>query len=100
MKELMYRHVFNTQFNISFFTPKKDQCGECESHKNKPEDNEDEQHDDTSFLEHLEKKRLSRKEKRLTKGVPLLNLCVLSTISKQFSPYPEGMFQVFIILAK
>lgn len=36
----MYTHIFNTQFNISFFTPKIDQCEECESNKN----NENEQH--------------------------------------------------------
>ena len=29
VSERMYRHIFNTNFNISFFKPKKDQCSQC-----------------------------------------------------------------------
>jgi hypothetical protein len=30
----LYSRIFNTDFNISFFVPKKDQCSLCESYKN------------------------------------------------------------------
>lgn len=30
----LYRNIFKNQFNIGFFIPKKDRCGECESFKN------------------------------------------------------------------
>lgn len=29
-----YFRIFNTEFNISFFVPKKDQCDICEQYKN------------------------------------------------------------------
>jgi len=59
----MYKYIFNTQFNIFFFTPKKDQFEECESNKN----NDNEQYDNTPFLKHLEEKQLARKEKEVYK---------------------------------
>ena len=29
-----YNDIFNTQFNLSFFKPKKDQCNLCEGYEN------------------------------------------------------------------
>ena len=33
VKENIYRKVFNEEFNLSFFKPKKDRCDECEEYK-------------------------------------------------------------------
>lgn len=51
-----YFDVFNTQFNISFFKPKKDQCDHCEKFKNATEN-------EKASLEIQHKLHLSNKEK-------------------------------------
>lgn len=38
----MYRHIFNTKFNLHFFKPKKDLCGFCEKFKNSSDDQKNE----------------------------------------------------------
>ncbi|XP_039301648.1 uncharacterized protein LOC111046358, partial [Nilaparvata lugens] len=37
-KESMYRYIFNTNYNLGFFQPKKDQCDLCEKFKNLDEE--------------------------------------------------------------
>lgn len=56
-----YSRIFNTNFNIGFFSPKKDQCDLCESYKNASEDGKKEL--ENKYNEHLEEKILSREEK-------------------------------------
>lgn len=34
VKKHLYEHIFNYEFNIGFFSPKKDQCCTCEEYKN------------------------------------------------------------------
>lgn len=36
-KRSMYASIFNQEFNISFFKPKKDLCMCCEAYKNRTE---------------------------------------------------------------
>lgn len=38
VKEYLYRHIFNTEFNIEFQKPKKDRCDLCEEFKMKGND--------------------------------------------------------------
>ncbi|CAH1286836.1 unnamed protein product [Chrysodeixis includens] len=64
----MYYRIFNTEFNLSFFVPKKDQCDLCESYKNAI--GEDQLKLKELYEEHLRQKQLSRKEK--TKDIELL----------------------------
>lgn len=57
----MYSRIFNTNFNISFFTPKKDQCDLCSSYNNaRVEEREAIQE---KYDKHLKEKVLSRAEK-------------------------------------
>ncbi|CAI6371602.1 unnamed protein product [Macrosiphum euphorbiae] len=57
----MYSRMFNTEFNISFCVPKKDQCSHCESYKNS--DEVEKVHKDEKYQLHLSEKNLSRTEK-------------------------------------
>ncbi|KAJ8930176.1 hypothetical protein NQ314_017040 [Rhamnusium bicolor] len=33
LRERFYRHIFNTHFNLSFHTPKKDHCVTCTAYE-------------------------------------------------------------------
>lgn len=57
-----YFRIFNNEFNISFFVPKKDQCDVCESYKNAI--GEDKENLEEKYNEHMRQKELSRDEKR------------------------------------
>lgn len=56
-----YANVFNTEFNISFFVPKKDQCDECEAYKNAV--GQEKLSLKKGYEDHQDQKKLSRKEK-------------------------------------
>lgn len=58
-----YFRIFYTEFNISFFVPKKDQCDVCESYKNAT--GEEKQKLEKNYAEHQSQKELSRKEKKI-----------------------------------
>ncbi|XP_022831051.1 uncharacterized protein LOC111359686 [Spodoptera litura] len=57
----MYYRIFNIEFNLSFFVPKKDLCDLCESYKNATGENQLKLKE--AYEEHLRQKDLSRKEK-------------------------------------
>lgn len=59
-KKCMYEKVFSTEFNISFFSPKKDQCCLCESYKNTNDPGEGLK---SKYKLHIQQKELSRLEK-------------------------------------
>ncbi|CAG4968695.1 unnamed protein product [Parnassius apollo] len=63
-----YYRIINTEFNLSFFVPKKDQCDLCESYKNAV--GEDQLKLKEACEEHLKQKYLSKKEK--TKDIELV----------------------------
>ena len=56
----MYEKVFSTEFNISFFSPKIDQCCLCESYKNT---NDPDEGLKSKYKLHIQQKELSRLEK-------------------------------------
>lgn len=60
-----YSRIFNTEFNIGFFLPKKDQCDQCEAYKNAT--GEEKTKLENSYQEHQEEKDLSRAEKAADK---------------------------------
>lgn len=60
-KRCTYEHIFNHEFNITFFQPKKDQCAICESHKNSSL--EEQAANDESYKKHIYNKGRSRGEK-------------------------------------
>lgn len=57
----MYSRIFNNNFNISFFTPKKDMCDLCSSYNNATE--EEKEGIQEKYDKHLREKVLSRAEK-------------------------------------
>lgn len=58
----MYRYIFNYEFNLAFFVPKKDQCQTCVSYENANDDEKKEL--ETDYLAHQREKKLSREEKQ------------------------------------
>lgn len=60
-----YIKIFNTQYNLSFFKPKKDTCRVCEKYKNLTEEEKtSEKHD---YQLHIKNKDLARLEKEADK---------------------------------
>lgn len=60
-----YSKIFNTQYNLSFFKPKKDTCRICEKQKNMSE--EEKAKDEHNYQVHIKNKDLARAEKELDK---------------------------------
>lgn len=58
----MYKHIFCTEFNISFHVPKKDACKYCEKLKDSTDSNEQ-----LEYKAHIERKELAREEKNKDK---------------------------------
>lgn len=56
-----FNRIFNTDFNISFFVPKKDQCDVCECYKNA--NDEEKRKLSQNYEQHLKEKTLARIEK-------------------------------------
>lgn len=93
----MYRHIFNTQFNISFFVPKKDQCEECVAHYKK---SKTEQEQDVGFKQHLLEKQLSREEKNNDKGNSSADVIVAAFDLQAILTVPRGDISVFYYISK
>lgn len=60
-KKNVYDSIFNQEFNISFFKPKKDLCMCCEAYKNKTES--DDNIITENYEKHQQEKNLCRQEK-------------------------------------
>nr|CAH7743977.1 unnamed protein product [Callosobruchus chinensis] len=63
--EGMYRHIFSTEFNLSFFVPKKDLCDVCHNYENSSV--EEKLAIEDSFRQHIENKKLARELKLAAK---------------------------------
>ena len=61
-----FYRIFTTEYNISFFIPKKDQCDVCTSYNNK-ENEEIDDHIKENYDNHQKEKELSRNEKHRDK---------------------------------
>nr|CAH7755077.1 unnamed protein product [Callosobruchus chinensis] len=80
---VLYHKIFNEEYNISFFTPKKDQCELCVSYQNAGET--DKATMKANFEKHLRQKELSRIENKRTKNLTTL-CCVRSSSSVLLCP--------------
>lgn len=58
---IMFHKIFNEEFNMAFYIPKKDQCEDCVVYNNAGE--QDKEKLKTKYEEHLNEKELSRIEK-------------------------------------
>lgn len=94
---VMFNRIFNGEYNISFFIPKKDQCDFCESFKNA--DNEAKQKLLESYNAHINEKKLSRLEKEADKTN--LNRSVVAVYDLQaVMPVPRGQISSFYYKSK
>lgn len=60
----MYRHIFNTRFNIAFHKPIKDQCDLCYAFKNASED--EKQKPQVIYNNHIQTRHWHGKVKKKT----------------------------------
>lgn len=89
-----YARIFNTEFNIGFFCPKKDQCDQCEGYNNAV--GEDKNKLEESFKEHQKEKELSRIEKTADKEMAKNDEIVLAVYDLQaVLPVPMGQSSAF-----
>ncbi|KAL4707280.1 hypothetical protein ACJJTC_019818 [Scirpophaga incertulas] len=62
-KKGTYEHIFTTEFNISFYRPKKDQCSLCCSYNNMT--SEDKLELESTYQTHIQEKEMCRGEKKV-----------------------------------
>ena len=63
VKEDIYRRTFNTEYNLSFHRPKKDQCGQCFSYQEQKTKETVSEETETKYKEHRQKVKEAREEK-------------------------------------
>ncbi|CAG9816801.1 unnamed protein product [Phaedon cochleariae] len=89
-----YAKVFNTEYNIGFFSPKKDQCDLCESYKNASNDERIKLEE--KYNKHSEEKDLSRKVKTEDKEKAKEHGVILAVYDLQaVLPVPMGQTSAF-----
>lgn len=89
----MYADIFNREFNLSFFVPKKDQCSLCFQYNTATD--EAKELIKNEFDEHLTEKVLSRKEKETDKA-KVGETFVLACFDMQaVVPIPKGDISIF-----
>lgn len=96
-----YSRIFNTDFNIGFHVPKKDQCDQCEAFKNSTGD--EKLRLEESYLDHLKQKELSRQEKAkdIEKSKdPDANQIVATYDLQAVMPVPTGDSSAFFYHSK
>lgn len=94
----MYSKIFNEEYNISFFTPKKDQCELCTSFQNAV--GEDKEKFREKYEIHQREKELSRKEKDEDKKKSNKNFIVSVYDLQAVLPAPRGDVSVFYYKSK
>lgn len=89
----MYCDIFNIEFNLSFFKPKKDQCSLCFQYETAQE--EEKEKLKTEYEEHIHEKNLSRLEKTEDKENINENLIVSCFDMQAIMPIPKGDVSIF-----
>lgn len=94
-KQSMYDRIFNTEFNISFFVPKKDQCAVCETFKNSSD--EEQINLKATYEKHILCKTRAREEKQadVEKSRSNSNLKVVVFDLQAVLPTPSGEISTF-----
>lgn len=94
----MYRQIFNYEFNIAFFIPKKDQCQICVSYHNSSDI--EKQSLEAEYNSHIEEKNLSREEKNKDKNriSPLFQVACYDLQASL--PTPNGQVSSFYYRSK
>lgn len=97
----MFHRIFNYEFNISFFSPKKDQCELCTAYHNAQ--NEEKDTLKVKYSVHLKEKELSRAEKERDKELAKekdSHLVVGVFDLQAVLPSPRGEVSVFYYKSK
>lgn len=94
---LMYFRIFS-DFNISFFQPKKDMCEDCVSFTNAPEEEKEKCRE--SYEQHLVEKDLAREEKCKDKNSVTPNLVVAVYDLQAVLQCPRGNSSSFYYTSK
>lgn len=94
----LYSKIFNYEFNLAFFSPKKDQCQLCVSYENS--DNEGKKQLEKKYIAHLKEKDLSRLEKENDKKmINELNLVACFDLQAAL-PTPRGEISCYYYKSK
>ncbi|KAL0833092.1 hypothetical protein ABMA28_001202 [Loxostege sticticalis] len=93
---MMFYRIFTQDFNISFFTPKKDLCDVCEAYKNITDEEKESQKQD--YEKHMSEKDLSRSEKEQDKANK--NIFVAVYDLQAVFQCPKGDVSVFYYKSK
>lgn len=92
----IYYNIFTKEYNISFWSPKKDQCEDCAAYNNA----EDKDPLKIRYFSHLEEKDLVRKEKELDKK-NASEKCIIAVYDLQaVMPCPRGDVSNFYYISK
>lgn len=94
----LFSRIFNEEFNISFFTPKKDQCELCVRYKNLAD--EDKKTLEDKFETHIMEKDLSRLEKDADKKTEDKTTVVAVYDLQAVLPVPKGDISTFYYVSK
>lgn len=95
---ILYYRIFNSEYNISFFQPKKDQCDDCTAYFNASE--EDKITFKPKYDSHHEEKKLSREEKEKDKTNTDETLVVAVYDLQGTLPCPRGEVSTFYYVSK
>ncbi|CAG9825704.1 unnamed protein product [Phaedon cochleariae] len=95
---VMYSRIFNSEFNLGFFVPKKDRCELCVAFENATGD--DKTKLETKFEQHLIEKRLSREEKGQEKDKVSQNYIVAVYDLQAVLQVPRGDVSLFYYKSK
>jgi len=68
LKISMYRKLFNTEYNISFYQPKKDRCDQCEHMKKSKDNNLADEQLERKYNEHVSDKMCTKSERELDRS--------------------------------
>lgn len=94
----MYSKIFNEEFNISFFVPKKDRCELCVSYENADGSGKEKLYE--KYTSHLEEKNLSRLEKDIDKSKVSADYIVAVYDLQAVLQTPKGEVSVFYYKSK
>lgn len=84
----MYSRIFNYEFNLSFFTPKKDQCDFCTSYNLSSEEDKAKIRDKYNL--HIREKELSRISQEEDKAKANAKFVVACYVLQAVIPVPKG----------
>lgn len=93
-----YRDIFNHEYNLAFFVPKKDQCMKCVAYENA--NVEEKMEIENDYLTHQREKNLSREEKKIDKERASENYQVSCFDLQATLPTPKGDVSTFYYKSK